>query len=141
EGACGAAQEVEGAQAALYEGAAREVHPAGVDRFDRGGDRRRLEARPRPFQELDLLGRAGTTEDRVAVRKAPEAPDDVAVGKRVAIRLESRLDEVERPGELAREILVRELLGMLERQIEEEPLHRRPVPVEAPLEGVGRHLG
>ena len=75
-----------------------------------------LEARTRQLQELDLLGRAGAPEDRVAVREAAEALDDLAVplahsaaARRRAARSSSQAS-----------VLVGERLAVLERQVGEE---------------------
>ena len=63
-------------------------------------------------------------EDRVAVRKAPEAPDDVAVAHRIAVDVVRLGIGTERLGELAGLSWSASDLAVLERQVGEEALHR-----------------
>src|SRR5205814_716160 len=99
-----------------------------------------LEARSGQFQEFDLFGRAGAPERRVAVRKAPETLDDVAVSQSVASGVLGFRKRRERGGELARLQLVLERLAVLEGQVGEHALDRQHVAIVSPGNRVARRL-
>src|SRR5688572_30621829 len=129
---------MEGASPALREGAARQVHEARLHGVRRRRDR--LKARARLPEEIDLLGRAGTPEDRVAVGKAPEALDDVAMRERVGISVRGFREGAQRLNELAGAQLIRQRLAVLERQIDEQALHRQQLAVVCLRQRMARGL-
>src|SRR5207253_9402894 len=89
--------------------------------------------------EKDLLVRsARAAQDRVAVREASEAPDDV--GMLLGIFREFSIAVVAR--QLQAALLVGEIFRMHQRQIEELPLGVRQLPVEAAPKGaIGGRAG
>src|SRR5687768_3867466 len=70
-------------------------------------------------QERQLLGGAGAAEQRVAMREAAEALDDIAVAYRI---LQDFGAEVGAQREAV--LLVRQILGVPEGQVEKEPEFR-----------------
>src|SRR5690606_19570235 len=90
------------------------------------GESARVEKRP-------LFGRRLAAEQRVAMRKAAETPDDVAMLDHVAL-----VNAAERPDQLDGEILIREILRMLERHVHEDAQIERDLTVEPGRDGAAR---
>src|SRR5690606_1178289 len=74
----------------------------------------------------ELLGRALAAQDRVAMREAAEAADDVAmVHGPLGVAVATSPDQCDRT------LLLGEILCVLERQVAEPPEFRRELPVLA----------
>src|SRR5688572_19587140 len=102
------------------------------------------EGRVRPAQELDLLRRARAREALVPMRETAEAIDDLAMTSRGDLRLRDLFANTfgrvagELLVELARALLQRDVFGVHDRQIEDEPLARRELAIDAELETLER---
>src|SRR5690606_25537421 len=86
--------------------------------------------KPAGGEKRRFLCRRLAAEQGVAVREAAETPDDVAVLDRVAL-----VERAEQPDQLDGALLIGEILGVLEGQVDEEPQILRDVPVEAGRNG------
>src|SRR5690349_21001776 len=92
------------------------------------------ERRARAGQEGQLLGGRRPTQDRVAVGEAAEARDDVAVahGEVVGLLVAQGREQLDAA------VLLREVLGVHERHVEEGALRRRQLAIGAARDPVER---